>query len=811
VLSEFRLALRSFARTPGYAGVIVLTLALGIGANTAIFSFFNAILFRPLPFSSPETIVVVKKKAQDYSEPMGNDVGLLAADFRELQPAVRSLSEMATYTLEAPTMSGRGLPDIAIGTVVSQNFFSLLGTTAARGRVFTPEDAAGGGGGRLVTVSHKYWQTRLGGDPQIVGQTLLLNKVPFTIVGVMPADFEFPHDAQFWATPAGPVPENSIGNVPANYGGRGNYIRTIIGRLQHGVGIAQAEQELAALVARLPNPNLIQRSVHLLTMRDQVVGNVRWTLVLLLGGVGLVLLIACFNVANLMLSRATARQREIGIRLALGSSRWRIARQMLSESLVLSLFGGIVGVLLSIKALALLVQFAPEGIPRLAAVDLDATVLGFALLISIGTGLVSGLAPVFGTMRADFVTLIKSGGDRGGSAGAAPKLLRNGLVAGEVAITLMLLVAAGLLLRSLEKISATPWGFRPEQVVSARVTFMEERYGQPAAQRQFFRALSEKLGAVPGFESAGISFDRIGQSWLIYPFLPEGHDYANPADMPQASYHIISPSYLATMGVVLQQGRFFTLQDDETTDPVVIIDEALAKRFFPERQAVGKRIGLRRQSGIVWAQVVGVVSVVKSDGPAALPRPELYLPYLQEPFNSFYLHARTTMGVAAAGARFAEVLQQVDAGVPMAHLENMEQVISKAGAGNRFPLGISGGFAVFALLLAGLGIYAVTAYGVAQRTREIGVRMALGATPSSVVSLVLRQGFGPIGVGLVIGLIGSVIEALVMRNLLFGVEPLDLPTFVVIPLVLVGFALLACWLPARKAARVNPLEALRTE
>jgi putative ABC transport system permease protein len=484
---------------------------------------------------------------------------------------------------------------------------------------------------------------------------------------------------------------------------------------------------------------------------------------------------------------------------------------MLSESLVLATTGGVLGVLLSIKVLDWLVQVSPEAIPRLAVVRLDGTVLGFALGISVLTGVLSGLVPVLGTVRTDFVTLIKSGGDRGGSAGAGPRRLRSCLVAGEVAISLILLVAAGLLLRSLQKLEATSWGVRPEQVVSARVTFMDERYGTHAAQRQFYRAFLDKISAVPGFDSVGVTLDRLGQSWLHMPFMPEGHDYPDPADMPQGAYHIISPDYLSTMGVPLMDGRYFTANDDENTSPVVIVDEVLARRFFPERQAVGKRIGLRRQKGIVWAQIVGVVAGVKSDGPSALPRPDLYLPYLQEPFNSFYVHARTKLGVAAAGRQFAEAMRQVDAGVPMAHLVSIEQVIANNGKDRRFKLGIYAGFAVFALLLAGLGIYAVTSYGVAQRTREIGVRMALGATPGSVVALVLRQGFLPIAAGLAIGLAGAVIVAFVMRNMLFEVTPWDWPTFVTIPVVLIAFALLACWLPARRAARVNPLDALRTD
>ena len=812
MLSDIRLAFRSLARTPGFALVIVVTLALGIGANTAIFSFFRAILARDLPYGQSDRIVILKRSPHDFGELMGADIGLLAADFLDLQSSAESLEDLATYTLDAPTLTGCGSPDLAVGTLVTHNFFTMLGARAELGRVFTPADAGSNATGRLLVLSRHFWLSRFGGDPAIIGQTLVLNKVSFTVIGVMPADFEFPHDAWFWATPAATVPEFVIGPSVPPFGGRGHYLRTILGRLRAGVSREQAEKELAALVARLPNPNQSKRPVHLVTMTDQAVGSVRLVLTVLLGCVGLVLLIACFNVANLMLSRATARQREIGIRLALGSGRWRIARQMLSESLVLALFGGAAGVALSVLALRLIVRVAPPDIPRLEGVHIDGMVMGFAFVISILTGVACGLAPVFGAARTDLVTGIKSGGDRGGSAGAAPRRLRAGLGAGEVAISLILLVAAGLLLRSLEKMQAVSWGFNPTNLVSARVTFVDERYGTLPAQRQFYRTLLEKLEAVPGFDAVGTGLDRIGQTWVHMAVMKEGETYRSPADAPQASYHFINPGYLRTLGITLLQGRGFTVADDENAPPVVLIDVALAGKFFPDGQALGKRIGLNRPQGMLWPEIVGVVANVKSDGPSGGEwRSDLYRPFLQAPYDSFYIHARTSMSVAAAGALLRQTVAEVDAGLPIAHLESMEETVAKFGDARKFPLGLLGAFAALALLLAGLGIYAVTAYGVAQRTREIGVRMALGSSPGAVVALVVKQGFGPIALGLVAGMIGAVIAALVMRNLLFDVKPMDLMTFTVVPVVLALFALLACWLPARKAARVNPLEALRAE
>jgi putative ABC transport system permease protein len=523
-----------------------------------------------------------------------------------------------------------------------------------------------------------------------------------------------------------------------------------------------------------------------------------------------VLLIACLNVANLMLSRATGREREIGIRLALGAGRLRIARHLLSESLVLALIGGILGILLSVWALELLVRIAPDTIPRLATVEVDGRVLGFALLISIITGVASGLAPILGTMRADVASTIKSS-DKGGSTGAAPKRLRSILVAGEVAISLILLVAAGLLVRSLGRMDAFTWGFQADQVVSARIAFLDERYSNEPSRITFFRALRDRLTAQPGIQSFGTSLDRIGVSWIHLPFTPQGQVYPNPADRPQANYHVVSPEYLETLGINVQQGRGFEPTDEADTQRVVIIDSAMAQRYFPGEQAAGKTLSVATPAGDTNVVIVGVVNAVKTDGPVGVARPDIYFNFLQFPQNQFYVHVRTPLATSAAEAIIRQTVKAIDADVPVTDVATMEQVTSEPSAARRFPLGLLSGFAALALVLAGVGIYAVTVYSVAQRTREIGVRMALGAPPRSVVRLVLRQGFGPIAVGLVIGLIGAALTAFAMRTLLFDVAPLDVPTFAIVSLLLAAIAAVACLLPARRATKVDPLIALRAE
>jgi putative ABC transport system permease protein len=804
-----RQAFRSLRHDPGFATVIVLTLALGIGANTAIFSFFRGILLGPLPQRDAERVVVFKKSAQDYGDPVGTEVGFLAADFRELQPQVHSLQSLSTYTLDSATVTGRGSATLVSAAVVSPNFFTVLGSEAAVGRIFSAHDK-NRAHGRLATISYRYWKDRLGGDPAIIGRSINVNRVPFTVVGVMPPDFAFPREAQFWVTPAADIPEHAIGQAPLDFSGRGNYLRTIVGRLAPGVSREQAELELAPLVERLPNPNRIPRSVHLVNLRDHSVGDIRPALVVLLGCVGLVLFIACLNVANLMLARATRREREVAIRLALGAGRLRIAGQLVVESLLLALTGGVLGVLLSLWVLELLLHLAPDDIPRLASIQVDGAVLGFALAISLVTGLASGLAPIIGTARADLVSAFKSG-DRAGSTGAGPRRLRSILVAGEVAISLILLVAAGLLVRSLARMEAVSWGVRADRVVSARVSFLDKRYASPAASVTFFKTLRESLSSAPGVESFGTTLDRIGVSWIHLPLTAEGQTYPTPADRPQANYHIISPGYLQTLGIAVQQGRDFNDHDDADAPRVVLVDASLARRYYPDGQAAGKTVKVVLPGGETVVQIAGVVRPVKSDGPVNENRPDIYFCYLQYPQNNFYVHLRTSLGLAAAESLLRQSVSAPDVDVPIADFASIDQVMARPSAARRFPLGLLGGFAVLALALAVVGIYAVTGYAVAQRTREIGVRMALGAQRSSVVRLMLYQGFHPIAAGLGLGLVGAALTAFAMRRLLFDVAPLDLPTFIAVPILLGIIAGLACLLPARRATKVDPMIVLRAE
>jgi putative ABC transport system permease protein len=811
MISDLRLAVRVLGKSPGFSLVVFLTLALGIGANTAIFSFFNGILLRPLPYADAEKIVLVKRGARNFADIMGEGVGLQTADYLDFQAArTRSFSAFTTYNSDVATLTGRGSPDLVFGATVPANFFTVLGSQAAFGRTFSSHDTTAQSG-RMVVLSYAFWQTRFGGDPALIGQSITLNAIRFTVVGVTAPDFDFPHNAKYWATASGAAPEGTIGVPNINVNGRGDFLRTVIGRLAPGVNIAQAEKEFSAMVRRLPNPAHANRDFfYLVNLRDMSVGNIRQALSVLLAGVIAVLFIACLNIGNLMLSRATTRQRELSIRLALGAARWQIARQLLAESLVLAFFGGVAGIVLSWWGVEFLLKIAPEDIPRLAAVHVDTGVLGFAVGISLLTGLVCGLAPIVSTAHTDLTSAIKTGGDRGGSAHALPSRLRAILVSGEVALSLVLLVAAGLLLRSFQEMVATSWGFEPRKVAVLRVAFAGVQWNEPAKARVFYRRLMAGLETQPGFESVAVSFDKIGESWIHAPFTPQGYAFAKPEDVPTASYHFVSPGYFRTLGIALVQGRAFTSDDAENAPSVAIIDAATAQKYFPDGHAVGRRIQIEA-SGSQMAEVVGVTGDVKSDGPEAPAQAALYLPYLQQPVSQVYVSVRTTLDVATAGRMIQQVVNTIDSSSPTTDLGSMEEAIARPAANRRFPLVLIGVFAWLALLLAGIGIYGVTAYAVGQRKRELGVRLALGAPPAGLVALMLKQNGRPVVIGLLLGFVASVITAYAMRGLLYRTAPLDAVTFLFVPLILGAVSFLACFLPARRATKVDPMVALRAE
>lgn len=794
--------LRMLRKTPGFTVVVVLTLALGIGANTAIFSFFQGVLLRPLPLAEPDRVVIFQQAPGRTGHIKAEGVGLLSGDYLDIKRNSRSLSDAATYALDALTLTGVDTPDMINCVSVTHNFFTVLGAKAAVGRVFTPEDLRDGA--RLAVLNYSYWRSMFGGSRDVIGKQVTLDGVGFTIVGVMPPDYDFPLLAKFYLSCAGPTPEGMPGDEQA-FTGRGRRVRTIVGRLQPGVSVKQAEAELDTLVRALPNPAELKRPVYLVTMRDQIVGSVRGALGVLLGCVGLVLLLACLNIANLALARANSRQRETGIRLALGAGRWRLVRQTLTESVLIALMGGALGIGLGFLGLRLLVALAPQDLPRLATVAVDGWVLAFALGISVLTGIGFGLAPAFELTAVDLSRTLNEA-TRGGSTGVERRRLRSVLVGGEVAISLVLLVAAGLLLRSFWQMQAVSWGIDAQQMVSMRVGLPAGSTGDYLVP---YKTLLDQLEHEPGFEAVGTSFDRVGISWWQGPFAPDTHAFAKPEDMPKSSFHTVNPGYFHALRIPVMQGRAFTDDDNEKGRRVIIVDANLARTWYPEGGAVGRKMKFGRNGG--EAEIVGVVGPVKSNGPEAAPGVDIYLPALQVMTNNLFVLVRTRLPAGTAIAAVRRIVRGIDPALPVTDLATMEEVVDRAAAGRRFPLLIICAFAGLALTLAAIGIYAVTAFAVAQRTREIGIRMALGSEAGAVVALLVRQGAVPIAIGLAIGLAGGTALAFAMRTLLFGVAPLDLATFLSVPLVLSAIAGVACWLPARRAALVDPIITLRAE
>ena len=809
LLRDVRFAIRQLHKNPAFTAVVVLTLALGIGANTAIFSFFSGIILRPLPFSEPDRLAIVQQSALKFG-----DISYSPAEATQLQAQTTTLEGVASYSAEVATLTGRGAPESLFCSVVSGNLFSVLGSKPRMGRTFLPEEARAGAR-RVAVVSNRFWRFTLGERNNALGETITLNGVPFTIIGVMGPEFEFPRWIDAWLNPAGSAPEFRVGQRVETTERDDNYL-SLVGRVKRGTDFTQAETELTGLVRRTAaadDGSTFDRSVHLMPMRLEAIGTISTALGLLLGFVGLVLLIACLNVANLLLARATTRQREIALRVALGASRFQIARQLLTESLVLSVLGGAVGVVLGWWGSRFLLQLAPADLPRLTEVKLDSWVLIFSVALSIVTGIGFGMAPVLHSSSPDLTTAMKEGAQNL-SGGSRRQRLRGMLVATEVALSVVLLLSAGLLLRSFWKMLQVPLGYQTTNIISGRIGFSDPQYQNRNKSIAAYRQVLERIAALPGAESVAASFDQMGVSWGHVVFIPEGQSYATPEEAPHAAIHAISPAFFKTLGIPLLQGRDFTMDDDENAPDVVIINSTLARRYFPDGQAIGRRLKFGfgpEQNNRPLPVIIGVVADVKHDGPEAESGNRAYTVLTQNSRMNFFVFIRTPLDIATMGAALKRVVQEIDPNVPVAGVSDLSQTVAFPATKRRFPLILMSLFAGLALVLASIGIYAMTAYAVAQRTREIGIRMALGARAGEVVRLVLSQGIRFVFVGTATGLIGGGVAALLLRSLLFGIPILDPVTFSIIPLFLLAVAVGACWIPARRAAKVDPMIALRSE
>ena len=782
----------------GFTAVAVIALGLGIGANTAIFSLVNGVLLRPLPFPDAERIVYFEGK----NPPAGiTDSNISFLDFTDWSQQTDLFKNTAAFWTGNANLGADGAePERVPRAGVTSGFFSVLGIQPVLGRTFVPEDDKPG----TITVaiiSHGLWKRRFGSDPDIIGKQVQISARPLTVIGVMPSGFEFPEQTQIWVTSAVNLSEDP----------RDNRSWQAIARLNDHTDLKQAQTRLSAINAQLskqfPDTNK-NWDVFLSTLHERLVREVKPSLLALLGAVGFVLLIACANVANLLLARSAARQKEIAIRAAMGASRGRVLRQMLTESVLLSAIGGIAGLLLSIWLTDLLMSMVPEGAPRLDQVGLDYRVLTFALGVSALTGILFGIVPALQASKLDVTSALKEGGRS--AEGHRRTSARSLLLIGEVALSLVLLVGAGLLIKSFLRLQEVRPGFNPHNVLIASVSLPGAKY-KDQQFAEFFRQLGERLEASPGVQVVGGAINLpLGASnyGIGRAFIPEGH----PMTVDEAvdsSFATITGNYFRALQIPLLAGRTFELRDNAEAPKVVIVNESAAKRFFGSASAaIGKRLSIWRDEKFP-REIVGVVGDTKTGSLTGESGAQIYVPHAQDPqWNFMAMVIRTAGDPAAFAATFRREVQAVDKDQPVYNVRTMDDVVMNSLGTRRVSMQLFTVFACAALLLAAIGIYGVMAYSVTQRTHEIGLRMALGAQRSDVLGLVIRQGMTLTFIGVIVGVAGAFALTRVIGNLLYGVTATDPATFMAIPLLLLFVALLACYLPARRAARLDPTRAL---
>ena len=807
LLQDVRYAVRTLLKSPGFALVAVLALALGIGANTAIFSVVKAVLLSPLPYPEPGRLVWVRE-----SNPGANisEEAASAPNYNDWRTQVRSFEGVAAFANTAMTLTdgGGGEPERVPAVSTSANFFQVVGVAPALGRGFLPEEETAGKN-RVVVLSHGLWQRRFGASPKALGQTITLGGNPYTVVGVAPADFKSPA--------RGPKPPEMWFPIAFNFDNsrrRSDYL-DVIGRLRPGATVEQAQAELTALAARLekeyPSANA-GWVVKAQPLHEKVVGNVRQALWVLMGIVGFLLLIACANVANLLLARAAVRRQEIAVRSALGAGRGRLIRQLLTESLLLGLAGGGLGLILAAWGVELLVALSPGNIPRLEEVGLDARVLAFTFGVSALTGVVFGLLPALSASKTDLAESLKEGGSRGPTAGRSARRLRSSLVVAEIAITAVLLASAGLMIRSFRAIQSVDPGFRPERVMTFDFALPSAKYKEQPQIVNFAEQLMERASALPGVERAALTdaLPLTGNADVL-SFVIEGRPDLPPEKVQDAEVFVVTPGYFDVLGIGHVRGERLTERHVEGTPDVVVINEAMARRYFPDEDPIGKRVNIGDPAKTPWMTVIGVVKDTRNVGLESAPYPQMYGPAAQFPRRAMTFVARTSADPSSLVPGLRRELAALDKDLPLYNVRTMEQVLSDSISRRRFQMILIAAFAGVGLLLAAVGIYGVISYTVAQRSHEIGVRMALGARAADILRLVVGQGLGLTLAGVGLGLVGAFALTRVLSSLLYGVSATDPAVFAATPALLALVALAACYLPARRATKVNPVTALRHE
>ena len=815
LLQDLRYGVRMLLKHPGVSIVAIVTLALGIGANTAIFSVVNAVLLRPLNYKDPERLVSLWEKVPTHGRWRASP-----GNFHDWKKQNTLFEDMSAFGGSSMSLTGAGEPEQLHGTRVSSGYFAVVGVEPVLGRAFSPEEYEVGKD-QVVILAHALWQRRFGGDENILNRTITLDGSNYPVVGVMPpglyparplttGHIDFDESGQQYWLPMSFAPQWAAV--------RSAHVLGVVGRLKPGVTLDQARAEMNAIGARLEQEYAANKGEGIIVnpFMNEVVGDVRTGLITLLVAVGLVLLIACANIAGLLLAQHAARSKEIAIRAALGASRGRLVRQFFLEGMLLSLLGTLAGIGLATLGLNVLLKLVTENIPRLEHVQLDWQVLGFTLLLAVSTCLVFGLIPAWHASKPDLHTTLEQGGRTSGAGGRRLRL-RQALVVFQVSMAVMLVIGAGLLIKSFWRLQRVDPGFRPERVLSLSLTLPFAKYPKPEQINQFFNQLHDGISNLPGVQATAIAYDHPLQTNWIDAFEIEGR--VAPADGRglSSNFNPIGPDYFVTVGAPMIKGRQFTPQDDQDHPGVVIVNEAFVRHYFPNEEPLGRRLKLS-QPPRVWRsdrfssfEIVGVVRDVKSAGLQAASEPTYYVPATQAPLHDMTLLVRTTTDPTSIVPALRQTVWSIDPNQPIANVSTMEQIVSESIGKPRLNMALMALFGALAMILAAVGIYGLLSYTVTQRTKEMGIRMALGAQVADVLGLVLKQGMVLALIGQAIGLAAAFALTRLIRGLLFGVTPTDVTTFVVVSAVLTTIALLACYLPARRATKVDPLKALRYE